>query len=68
MSDFDRGDRVSNTSSVGGLLGGSVPEGTEGRITETRYGLFDSYATVEFDNGYKEEVRTDQLKRESGWF
>ncbi|MFE3178171.1 hypothetical protein ACFXPA_35550 [Amycolatopsis sp. NPDC059090] len=47
-----------------------VPAGTDGRVTATRCGIFGGdFATVEFDNGYTEEVPTSQLKQEGGsWF
>ncbi|HEY2041655.1 MAG TPA: hypothetical protein VGH11_03180 [Jatrophihabitans sp.] len=66
---FGRGDRVSNRSAVGGAVFSHVPAGTEGRVTGTRSGLFGGdYATVEFANGYVEEVATSELNRETGWF
>ncbi|MEV0065372.1 hypothetical protein [Amycolatopsis sp. NPDC050768] len=66
---FESGDRVSSRSAVGGAFFSHVPKGTEGRITSTRSGLFGGdFATVEFENGYIEEVATSELKPEKGWF
>ncbi|MFE3173609.1 hypothetical protein ACFXPA_27560 [Amycolatopsis sp. NPDC059090] len=56
-------------SATGGSVFCHVPAGTEGRVTGTRSGLFGGdYATVQFENGYTEEVSTADLKREEGWF
>ncbi|MFI5605945.1 hypothetical protein [Amycolatopsis sp. NPDC051903] len=66
---LDRGDRVTSRSAVGGAVFSHVPAGTEGRVTGTRSGLFGGdFATVEFANGYVEEVPTSELNRETGWF
>ena len=64
-----QGDQVSSRGAVGGGLISHVPVGTDGRVTSTRSGaLGGEYATVEFSNGYTEEVRTSDLQRERGWF
>lgn len=64
-----QGDRVSSRGAVGGGVISNVPAGTAGQVTSTRSGaLGGEYATVEFSNGYTEEVRTSDLQRERGWF
>ncbi|HEY3693669.1 MAG TPA: hypothetical protein VGL46_25845 [Pseudonocardiaceae bacterium] len=66
---FDRGDWVSNRSAVGGAVFSHVPAGTKGRVTGTRSGLVGGeFATVEFANGYVEDVPLGELKQERGWF
>lgn len=69
MGNWDKDDQVVSRTEVGGsgIFGSHVPEGTKGEVVETRTGLFDSYATVEFDNGYTEEVRASDLGRHSWW-
>lgn len=63
------GDRVKNVTASGGNLVSHVPAGTEGRVTGTRSAMFGGeYATVDFANGYTEEVSTVDLRRETGWF
>lgn len=65
---FNSGDRVQNTRAIGGMLGSAVPKGTIGYVRATRASLLgDAYATVEFDNGYREEVRAEDIERK-GWF
>ncbi|MEC3974583.1 hypothetical protein [Amycolatopsis sp. H20-H5] len=66
---IEQGDRVTNRMSAGGSIVRTVPAGTEGRVTATRSGMFGGdFATVEFTNGYVEEVRAADLHRETGWF
>ncbi|MEV0057269.1 hypothetical protein AB0H34_43105 [Saccharopolyspora shandongensis] len=68
MTDLNKGDQVSSRGSLGGLFGDAVPSGTAGEIVDTRHGLFDEFTTVKFENGRTEEVRVQDLKRETGWF
>jgi hypothetical protein len=69
MRNWETHDKVVASKDVGGsgIFGSHPPEGTRGEVIETRTGLFDSYATVKFENGYKEEVKTSDLKRHSWW-
>ena len=66
---YRQGDRVKARNAVsGGFLGGTtVPQGTRGRVVSTRDGVFTSYVTVAFDNGYTEEVKKSALSK-VGWF
>lgn len=65
---LEAGDRVRAQGAVGGLFISHVPDNTRGRVTSTRHGVLgDEYATVEFENGYTEEVRTSDLRRDSWW-
>ncbi len=66
--ELGRGDRVENTRSVGGILGGAVPNGTEGTVVGVEHGLFDKKFVVEFDNGRREEVKGSDLRYNSGWY
>jgi len=66
VPEFNARDRVKVTRDVGGLFGSRVPRDTVGRVVSTRDGVFHSYVTVAFDNGYTEEVRTTDLSR-LGW-
>jgi hypothetical protein len=63
---FEQGNRVRARRDVGGMFGGRVPNGTEGHVVSTRDGVFTSYVTVAFDNGYTEEVKTSDVKK-LGW-
>lgn len=65
---FQEGERVRSTRSVGGVLGGAVPAGTEGHVVSIEHGLFEQRVTVEFANGYREVVSPDAIRYESGWF
>lgn len=65
---FAANDRVIARGAVGGGLFKNVPGGTQGRVVSTRSGLLTEYATVEFDNGYTEEVKTSQLDTVRSWF
>lgn len=68
VSSYVANDQVSLKSAVTGVLGGTkVPAGTRGRVVSTRDGVFTSYVTVSFDNGYTEEVKKADLKK-VGWF
>lgn len=63
------GERVKATRATGGTFISHVPKGTEGRITTTRLGaLGGEYATVEFDNGYVEEVPLSDIERGKSWW
>lgn len=65
---YEANDRVRSTKDVTGTFGGvKVPRGTEGRVVSTRDGIFTSYVTVQFSNGYTEEVTKSSLKK-LGWF
>jgi hypothetical protein len=65
---FNDGERVRSTRPVGGLLGGAVPAGSIGHVQSSRESLLgELYVKVKFDNGYVEEVKTSDIKRE-GWF
>lgn len=65
---FEDGDRVRSTRPVGGLFGGAVPAGSVGHVESSRLGLLgEAYVKVKFDNGYVEEVKSGDIKRE-GWF
>lgn len=65
---FQEGERVRSTRGVGGVLGAAVPAGTEGHVVSVEHGLFDERVTVEFVNGYREQVPADSIRYESGWF
>ncbi len=68
MTNWEKHDEVvAKTDVGGGIFGSHVPEGTKGEAVETHTGLFESYATVRFENGYTEEVKTSDLKRHSWW-
>lgn len=61
-------DRVRARDNLTGAFGGvRVPAGTNGTVVSTRDGLFTSYVTVAFENGYTEEVKKSDLKK-LGWF
>lgn len=65
---YRQGDRVRATETTGGTFISHVPKGTEGRVVDTRLGaLGGEYATVEFRNGYTEEVKTSDIERRSWW-
>jgi hypothetical protein len=64
---YQAGDRVKITCDVNGVFTAKVPSGTEGRVVSTRDGIFTSYVTVAFTNGYTEEVKKSDLKK-VGWF
>jgi hypothetical protein len=66
---LENGQRVKSVGAVGGgVFSSSVPAGTTGKITGGRSGLMGGeYVTVEFDNGYTEEVRATDVKRDSWW-
>lgn len=65
---YEAGDRVRNQQAAGSGIFSTVQPGTRGEVVSTRLGLFgDEYATVQFENGYTEEVRTEHLQRR-GWF
>lgn len=64
---YEAGDRVRNQRAAGTGMFSTVQPGTRGEVVSTRHGLFgDDFATVRFENGYTEEVRTDALERR-GW-
>lgn len=64
---YDAGDRVRSERAVGNGLFATVQPGTPGEVISTRSGLFgDKFATVQFENGYTEEVRAEHLERR-GW-
>lgn len=64
---YEAGDKVRNQRAAGGTLFSTVQPGTKGEVVSTRRGLLgDEYAKVRFDNGYTEEVRTENLERR-GW-
>jgi hypothetical protein len=50
-----------------GIFGSHVSKDAKGEVVETREGIFESYATVKFDNGYTEEVKASDLDRHSWW-
>lgn len=64
---YQPNDKVRAKNDVKGIFGTKVPTGTNGRVVSTRGGLFTSYVTVEFDNGYTEEVKTSDVTKR-GWF
>jgi len=63
----ERNDRVRLTKSVDGIFTTKVPKDARGVVESTRNGVFTSYATVRFENGRTEEVKTSDLKK-LGWF
>ncbi|NKQ59038.1 hypothetical protein HFP15_39970 [Amycolatopsis sp. K13G38] len=64
---YETGDRVRNQRAAGAGAFSTVQPGTKGEVVSTRRGLLgDDYATVKFENGYTEEVRTENLERR-GW-
>lgn len=64
---YEAGDKVRNQRAAGSGAFSTVQPGTKGEVVSTRRGLLgDDYATVRFNNGYTEEVRTDSLERR-GW-
>lgn len=66
---YQHGDKVKAARATGGTFITHVPKGTKGRITSTRNGLLGGdYATVEFDNGYIEEVQVSDLERGRSWW
>lgn len=65
---FQAGDKVESVRGVGGGIIDRVPAGTPGKVVSTRHGLVAEYVTVEFDNGYIEEVATSEIERERTWF
>lgn len=67
VPDYRPNDAVKAQRNLGGVFGTNVPRGTRGRVVSTREGVFNSYVTVEFANGYTEEVRTDAVRRVR-WF
>lgn len=68
MPTFRVHDRVRATRGVSGGVWHTVPAGTEGRVVATRGGLFHDYVTVEFSNGYTEEVRSSHVSHVRSWF
>lgn len=63
------GERVQATRATGGTFVSHVPKGTPGRVSSTRSGLLGGeYATVQFDNGYAEEVPAADLERGREWW
>ncbi|MFC0436466.1 hypothetical protein [Kutzneria buriramensis] len=66
--ELERGDKVYNTRSVGGILGGAVPKETEGKVLGISHGVFNRYAVVEFKNGSTEKVNIEHLRYDSGWY
>lgn len=64
---YQANDRVRAKNDVRGIFGTRVPAGTNGHVVSTRSGLFTSYVTVEFENGYTEEVKTSDVTKR-GWF
>lgn len=67
VAEFSRNERVTATSNIGGAVT-RVPSGTVGTVVSHRSGLFTDYVTVEFDNGYTEEVRERDVQRTRTWF
>ncbi|MQA12145.1 MAG: hypothetical protein GEU98_27150 [Pseudonocardiaceae bacterium] len=64
---YKAGDRVRNRRATGRGMFSTVQPGTRGEVVSTRRGLLgDSFATVRFENGYTEEIRTENLERR-GW-
>ncbi|WP_020501265.1 MULTISPECIES: hypothetical protein [Sciscionella] len=61
---YREGDQVRNSHAIRGTVFEHVPENTRGKIvdTETTF-LGDHWATVQFDNGHTETVRTEYLER-----
>lgn len=68
MSSYREGERVSNVDETGGIFGDAVRAGSKGEVVETRHGLLNEYATVQFDNGRTEEINVTNLRRETGWY
>ncbi|MEV6604708.1 hypothetical protein [Kutzneria sp. NPDC051319] len=68
FEDYREGEFVTARRNVGGILGGAVPAGTAGEIVNMERGLLSDSIVVRFENGYTEQVRPDDIKRESGWF
>lgn len=68
MSTFRDGERISAATNVGGMFGSSVRRGEFGTVVRTEHGLFDEKVIVRFDNGRTETVKSNEIKRESGWF
>jgi hypothetical protein len=67
MADWDKGDEVVANTSIGGVFNNHVPSGTRGEVVDSRSGLLDDYVTVRFENGYTEEVKSNEVK-EQGWW
>jgi len=66
---YREGQQVRSTGAVGsGAFFARVPAGTRGEVVSTRNGLMGGeYLTVRFDNGYTEDVKRDDIQRDS-WF
>lgn len=61
---YHEGDQVRNRNAIRGTVFEHVPENTNGRIVDTETGILgDHWATVRFDNGHTETVRTEYLDR-----
>jgi hypothetical protein len=68
MANLRKGDDVVAKTSIGGMFGNHVPSGTHGRVVDTRSGLLDDHVTVEFSNGYREEVKASEVKKQQDWW
>jgi len=68
FEDYGEGDSVSARRNLGGILGGAIPAGTSGEIVNMERGLLSDSITVQFENGYTEQVHPDDIERDSTWF
>lgn len=65
---YETNDRVRSVRATGGDFISHVPADTYGRVTSTRMGLLGGeYATVEFENGYTEEIKASDIQRTRWW-
>jgi hypothetical protein len=66
---YKPGDRVRSVVTITGRLGFShVSADTRGQVVSTRLGMLGGeYATVQFENGYTEEIETSAIERRSWW-
>ena len=63
---WEAGDNVRSRDTIRGTFMAHVPAGTRGRVVDKQMGaLSGEWLTVEFDNGYREIVRPDALRRDS---
>ena len=66
MSDPRKGERIRTNSDLhASFMDPVIPSGTEGKVTNVRHELFDSYVQVDFDNGAQADIPMDDFRGQS---
>lgn len=66
--EYVKGDKVTASRALGGILGSGVPQGARGEVESIHVGVFEATIRVRFENGLTEDVNESSINYDSGWY